>query len=104
MFIIYGTGFSGREISKLFISCQYSMIMADKGFLSLQLFQQTLDYKVQEHLQKNSKNNYYEKYEKLKNVAKNVDINDGKKVKNFKSNEKFINDDSNSKLKSEHKI
>jgi hypothetical protein len=110
MFIIHITGFSGREISKLFISCQYSMIMAEKGFLSLQLFQQTLDYKLQEHSQKNTKNNYYDKYEKLKNVAKNVDVdnqsNKGIKLtdKDLRSNEKSAYDDSNSKVISEHKI
>ena len=45
-------GFSGREISKLFISCHYDMIMADKGRLSFLKYEECVRNKIIEHKQK----------------------------------------------------
>ena len=45
-------GFSGREISKLFISCHYDMIMADKGRLSFFKYEESVQNKIVEHKQK----------------------------------------------------
>lgn len=42
-------GFSGREISKLFISTQYAMFLAPQQTLTWSILQQTLDAKVDEH-------------------------------------------------------
>ena len=45
-------GFSGREIAKLFISCRYTMVMAEKGFMTMKLFQESVQNKVLEHQKK----------------------------------------------------
>jgi ATPase family AAA domain-containing protein 3A/B len=45
-------GFSGREIAKLFIACQYTMIMAAKGALTYKLLDETIVSKINEHAQK----------------------------------------------------
>jgi ATPase family AAA domain-containing protein 3A/B len=43
------SGFSGREISKLFISAQYAMFLAPQQTLTWSILEQTLDSKVDEH-------------------------------------------------------
>jgi ATPase family AAA domain-containing protein 3A/B len=48
--------FSGREISKLFISVQYAMFLAENNFLTLQNFLNIVDEKVDEHKFKNGLN------------------------------------------------
>ena len=46
------SGFSGREIAKLFISCRYAMVMAEKGIMTLELFEESVQNKVIEHQKK----------------------------------------------------
>lgn len=45
-------GFSGREISKVFVAAQYTMRMAADGRLSRHLLDQTISFKLEEHQQK----------------------------------------------------
>jgi ATPase family AAA domain-containing protein 3A/B len=47
-------GFSGREISKLFISAQYAMFLAEDHKLTWIILEQTVKTKVQEHRIKSS--------------------------------------------------
>jgi ATPase family AAA domain-containing protein 3A/B len=45
-------GFSGREISKLMIACQYAMMLDDQQTLSVTLMDKVLETKLLEHKQK----------------------------------------------------
>jgi hypothetical protein len=42
-------GFSGREISKLFIALQYAVIVSPERVLSLEILKSVLDVKLKEH-------------------------------------------------------
>lgn len=45
-------GFSGREISKLFIAAQYAMYLSTGGLLTLDGLMKTVQFKVEEHAMK----------------------------------------------------
>mmetsp|Transcript_2713 Transcript_2713/g.2868 ORF Transcript_2713/g.2868 Transcript_2713/m.2868 type:complete len:671 (+) Transcript_2713:188-2200(+) len=45
-------GFSGREISKIMIAMQYTLMLADKGILTSELFNLTVQTKLKEHREK----------------------------------------------------
>jgi ATPase family AAA domain-containing protein 3A/B len=45
-------GFSGREISKLYIAIQYSMLLAEDQILTKLLLEQTVELKIAEHKEK----------------------------------------------------
>ena len=74
-------GFSGREIAKLFIAVQYAMYLAPNSKLTEEIFMQTVDLKIEEHIIKKSKfikNNHNIVKENKHNIL-NIEKNQEKK-------------------------